>query len=344
MRPASAGAAPAAGRALAIALLASAALFGWWAPPAQSAAASGLLVIPHPASPTGLSYFKLKARPRQLEQAGAIEVRNPTPRSLRVVLAAVNGETLSTLGSSYGRPGAPSHGSTRWLRLSKRSVTLRPGQSTLVAVSVTAPAGSKPGDYLAGVSVEALNQPVRRAARSAISIASVVRYAIGVETTLPGARHPRIRFTGASVQHQPAGLTFLLDANNSGNVILQGVHGWVHITRAGRTVVSRPIEAGTFVAGTSIAYPVTDYRQTPAAGTRYAITAWLRYRGGIARLNTAVSFGRPQAALQQQYGGPPVGASGTAWWKIALLAGGALYCLVITTLLLRRRSRPTSSA
>ncbi len=132
---------------------------------------------------------------------------------------------------------------------------------------------------------------------------------------------------------------FALLARNSGNMILQGVHGHVRITRAGRTVISRRIEPGTFIAHTSIAYPVNTFRETPTQGTHYRITAWMRYPGGIARLNTTVTFGHRAAVAQQRYGGPPADSGGTAWWKIAGLVAVFLYALFTTALLLRRRTR-----
>jgi len=206
-------------------------------------------------------------------------------------------------------------------------------------VVVVVPRSARPGDYLAGVSLEALGQNAETATHG-VSIASTVRYAIGVEVTVAGRHSPAIRFTGAQLQRQPAGLTFLLRARNSGNVILQGVHGGALI-RNGRHVVARaPLGPGTFVTGTSIAYPVPAFAEHPAEGTRYRITAVLRYAGGIARLDTTIVFGHRQAVIQQQYSRAQGGHGGTAWWKIALLVAGILYALATTALLLRRRSRP----
>jgi len=232
--------------------------------PGQTALAApppGLIVVPRPASQPALSYFKLQARPGSIEQAGVIELRNPTSRRLRVVLSRVDGETLGTLGSGYAPPGSPAHRSTLWLQLGRRTIALSPGGSAAVPVSAVVPALAKPGDYLSGVSVEALNQRSRAVKRRGVSIASLSRYAIGVEVSIPGPRHPLIQFTGARIQRQPAGLTFLLLARNPGNVVLQGVRGYVRITRAGHPVVSRPIGSGTFVTHTSIAYPVHAFRQ-----------------------------------------------------------------------------------
>jgi len=308
---------------------------------ASWAGTAGLVVIPRPVSEPALSYFKLQAQPGRVERAGEIELRNPTASRLRVVLAPVNGETLATLGSSYGPPGSRATGSALWLVVGARTVVLEPGQSAVVSVSVTVPSQAPGGDYLSGISIEALDQHVHRASHKGVSIASVVRYAIGVEVSLPGPRRPLIRFTGAGLERQPAGLAFLLRARNSGNVILKGVYGRVRITRDGHTVVARAIEAGTFVAGTSIAYPVTAFHETPPEGAQYQVSAWLRYPGGIARLNTAVSFGHRAAVLQGQYGKGPSSGGGRPLWEIALVVGAVLYGL-FTTFLLWRRRRPGS--
>jgi hypothetical protein len=335
---------PALRRRCALLVLAAAAL-SCTAQPALSAP-SGLVVVPRPTSQPGFSYFKLQAKPGSAVQPGTIELRNPTSKRLRVLLAPVDGETLGTLGSAYAPPGSRAHGSTLWLRVGRTTITLLPGASVTVPISVGIPSAVQPGDYLSGVSVEALDQQARTVAKKGLSIASVSRYAIGVEVSVPGPRHPLIQFTGAEIQRQPAGLTFVLRALNPGNTILQGVHGWVRITRGAHAVVSRPIEAGTFVTHTSIAYPVTAFQQSPAQGTRYRIVAWMRYAGGIARLDTYVAFGHREAAIAQQYAHAPAPSrGGTPWWEIAGALAVLLYALGTTILLLwRRREREPQEA
>jgi hypothetical protein len=330
------------GTLLAIAL----ALTAVCAPRAQGAAkagGAGLVVIPVPASGAGLSYFKLSLARGRSAQAGSIGLRNSSSRRLRVALAVVAGQTLDTLGSAYAPGGSRPRGSARWLRVGRRLVSLAPRATVRVPVTVVVPDSARPGDYLSGISVEALGQQAE-SARHGVSIASAVRYAIGTEVTVPGPRVPGIRFTGAQLQRQPAGLVFLLDARNTGNVILQGVEGSALI-RSGRRVVARArLGPGTFVTASSIAYPVPAYGIRPAAGTRFRITAVLRYAGGIARLDTTVAFGKRQAAIQRQYAPPRSAHGGTAWWKIALLAAVIAYAVATTALLLlRRRDRSRRS-
>jgi hypothetical protein len=306
----------------------------------EASASPGLAVIPHPSSGHGLSYFKLSAAVGASVDAGTLELRNPTSRATRVSLSVVDGQTLSTLGSGYAPPGSPRHASASWVTLGAREVTVPSRSGLKVPVSVSVPAGSSPGDYLSGVSIQARDQAPQGLAKKGVAIASVERYAIGVEVVLAGPRTPAIRFTGAQLKREPAGLTFLLDARNTGNVILQGVHGHVRITRAGRTVLSQAIEPGTFITKTHIAYPLTT-QQIATEGTRYRIEASLEYQGGRrATLDTYVTFGHRQATIQGRYThATPATPGRIAWWMIAAGAAALLYGVFTTILLLRRGRR-----
>ena len=342
MRAVRLSAGPALGALLVLAL-AAAGLCG--VRPALADAQSGLVVVPRPSAPDGLSYFKLQARPGRVVQAGEIELHNAGAAQLRVALAAVNGETLSTLGSGYASPGSQARRSTSWLHIGNGLVVLAPRRSAMVPVSVLVPTGAVPGDYLSGVSIEALDQGAGATVRKGVSIASVDRYVIGVEVSIAGPRHPLIRFTGAEVQRQPSALTFLLLASNPGNVILQNTHGRALISEGRRTVASVALGPGTFVTGTSIAYPIPTPGEHPRQGTVYSVRANLSYAGGTARLDTRVHFGRAAALAQQVYGGPKAPApvhrsSGLATWLAAMLgtAGGLIGLFFVLVPLRRRRA------
>ncbi len=309
---------------------------------ARAGSAPSLIVIPSPASGPSLSYFKLSVGHGKLAQAGTIGLRNPTGRRIRVQLDPVAGKTIDTLGSTYGLPGSVGHGPAGWLRLGRRTVTLARGATAVVPIAVQVPGNARPGDYLAGVAVEQLGQQAQSVRRGGVSTASVVRYAIGVETSIPGPRRPLIQFTGARLEHQPAGLSFLLQARNPGNVILQSVAGGVLITRGSRVVARASLGPGTFVTGTSIAYPILTPHERPPEGTVYRVRAYLRYAGGTARLDTLVRFGRAAAVSQQSYGGPKVArSSGLPGWLVAALAvlGVTLASLGVACLYLARRRR-----
>jgi LPXTG-motif cell wall-anchored protein len=74
----------------------------------------------------------------------------------------------------------------------------------------------------------------------------------------------------------------------------------------------------------------------------YHVQAYLRYRGGIAHLNSFVRFGHAAAVTQQNYGGPKVRSptsSGISTSLLTLIGGLFALCLALLAVLLVRRRR-----
>jgi len=265
------------------------------------------------------------------------------------VLDPVDALTTNTFGSAYSL-GGPTHGVTSWTTLSSRRVTLPPHGQTNVTVAATIPGSATPGDYLSGIAVEALGQVNSSQSKHGIAIGEIDRYAIGLELSVPGPRSPLIRFTGARVVRDPSQLTFQLLASNSGNVILKNVHGSATVSRSGHVVAQLPLGPGTFVTGTSIAYPVGAPNQEPTVGTQYRVQATLYYAGGVAHLDTGVSFGHAAAVVQQRYEGSGASSSSASssilpWVALAIvLLGIGGVCFFIFVLAPRRRRAPQGRA
>ena len=267
-------------RALRRTLVLAVALAGLASVPAALANGPAVIVKVHQASGLVSPYFQLSAAPGGRVRAGALELVNPTSGRITVRLDPVDAITTSTLGSAYSLSNAGVHGTTTWLRLSRERVTLAPHASQSVSVSLVVPVSATSGDYLTGVSVEALGQTQATNVTEGSAIGEIDRYAIGVEVRLPGPRHPAVSFTGASIAREPAGLAFLLTASNTGNVILKGVHGWVRVSAGNRVVATTTIAPGTFVSGTSISYPLPPGTSNPRPGPAIACVRRCTTRAG----------------------------------------------------------------
>jgi hypothetical protein len=316
---------------------------------AAAAPAPAMTVGVHPASGVTSSYFTLSVSPGRFVQAGTLELHNRGNRRVTVSLDPVGALTASTLGSAYRVATPATSGQARWIVLPRRRVVLQPRGKLLVPVGIRTPAGAAAGDYLSGISVEALGRAHQARMSGNIAISSVQRYAVGVFVKVPGPRHPLIGFSGASVEREPAGLTFYVRARNKGNAILQNVRGYVIVTRGRRSVARTTIGPGTFVTGTSIAYPLLAARQQPSEGAVFRVRALMRYAGGVARLDTKVRFGHASAQRQQDFGGPPVvdprRDSGLSWTALAaVLAGVAAFAGLVLLLLRRRQPRGARAA
>lgn len=302
-----------------------------------------MIVKVHQTSGLVSPYFQLTAAPAGTIRAGSLELVNPTAHTVTARLDPVDAITTNTLGSAYAQPNAGIHGSTTWLRLSRQKVAIPPHGSQSVSVSLEVPASAGPGDYLSGVAVEALGQSQTTHLSKGLAIGEIDRYAIGVEVTLPGVRRPALSFAGATLAREPAGLSFLLAASNTGNVILKNVHGWVRVTTGARRVAAATIQPGTFVSGTGITYPVRALREQPAPGTSYRVRGVLYYQGGVARLDTTVAFSHAAAVTQQNYGGRKLPQS-TPPWGWLILGPLAAAALAGVRLLVVRRRRPLARA
>jgi hypothetical protein len=308
------------------------------AAPAAAAPAPPMTVALHQASGLPISYFKLQARPGRQVSAGTLELRNRNGRPVTVLLDPIDAVTATTLGSAYDVRGLAIHGPARWTRLGSRGLVLPPHGAANVAVTVLPPSGARPGDYLSGIGVQAIARPQETKVRANVAISSTQRYAVGLELRLPGPRRPLIQLTRASIKRDPAGITFSIFGRNPGNVILQNVQGNALITQGRRVVARMAMGPGTFVTGTSIAYPIPTPQEKPRQGAIYRVRALLRYSGGVARLDTLVRFGRLDALRQQAFGGPRAPhEGGFPWLILAVVAVVLALAALLAALLWRRR-------
>ncbi len=324
------------GRATALLALISLAL----AATANAAAPPPVTVAVHPATGSAGSYFDIPARPGSRATAGTLELHNTARRPLTVLIDPVGSLTASTLGSAYAMRVAAPSGSATWSRVGSRRLVLAPHATRVVPVSVAVPAAAGPGDYLSGVTVQALTKPAIERAKGNVAIASVQRYAVGLLVRVPGARHPLIELTHAAVRREPAGTTFYVYGRNAGNSVLENVHGSILVTRRDRVVARTPVGPGTFVTGTSIAYPLLARGEQPHEGSAYRVRATMRYGTRVARLDQQVQFGHRDAVRQQEFGGPRAESRSGIWGKLLLAAALlllALGALGLIALLRRRR-------
>ena len=285
------------------------------------------------------SYFVVGTAAGGRVPGGAVIVENDDERPVTVDVYPVAAVTAANLGSAYALRGERPGGPAAWTRASERRLSLAPGQSAVVQVGVDVPAGQADGEYLSGLAIEARGQAERPSDRGDVAIANAQRHVVGVQVNVGDARRPKLVFDGALVERQPAGVTFLIEMRNPGNVILQNVRGRVEVERDGRRVAAEPIGPGTFVSDTSIDFPVLARRENPPEGTEYRVRAVARYEGREIRLDEMVTFGTEAAERQERFGGRAVEDDFPwLWIVVAVLVALALLALALK---LRRRGLPS---
>ncbi|HSS04983.1 MAG TPA: DUF916 domain-containing protein [Solirubrobacterales bacterium] len=317
------------GRATALAALAAALIAS---APTASASADGPTFALKPVSPTETGYFIFKGQPGQTVK-GAVRVLNVGTVAGRTSLYAVDATTGQTSGAVYRSRRDPRRDVGAWIKLSKGSVSLAPGQSRVVPFSVQVPAGTSAGQHLGGIVAQRSAGKSKPASSGKEGNGFKVRIqelsVLAVQVNVPGAEHAEMDLTGIKAGSQPGHQSVLLGIGNTGNVLVKG-RGTLRIVSKGGHVAQRSsFGLDTFVPSTHIDFPVYIQGKALTPG-RYRGTVSISYRGHdltrtfpftITAAQTAQVFGT-QAAQQT-----PIDSSSSDQTLVYLLAAVALLSL-----------------
>jgi hypothetical protein len=165
------------------------------------------------------SFFDLTLSPgasRSLQ----VDVANHGDASLAVRTYASDVYTIINGGFGGRLRDTPRSGMTTWLDYGDEVIDLPAGKSVRRRFTVSAPADAAPGEYIAGLVLEN-DQPIPDAA--AVGLNQVIRQAVAIVVTVPGARAPALG-VGAATHKVVAGRsTVSIAVQNTGNVRLKPV-------------------------------------------------------------------------------------------------------------------------
>ena len=212
------------------------------------------------------------------EATGSVRVSNPGTEPVTVELAEVDAETAQTGGSAFADAAATPAAAATWLQLDESQVTIEPGEQVSVAFTVQPPAGTAPGQYLAGITAfipAVVEASLSDAGQAGASVTMQTRYVIGVQVDVPGAWTPQMTITGASAMEQPSGTKLGIAMENTGDTFIKP-EGKVTLSNADLTpILEQPIALGTFLTGTELTYPVA-WPGAPLGGD-YGVAVELNY-------------------------------------------------------------------
>ena len=303
---------------------------------AASPGGFGVHIVPANGDAAGApAYFQLDLRAggSATEQ---VEVENHSTRTLRFAVSAVDGLTASTSGAVYANREVPVRETGRWVTPATRHLDLAAGDHARVGLVVRPPAGTPPGQYLAGLAVE--DRRPRVSAGTGFRVRTVLRTVVGVLVHVPGRQRfiPKISGLGIRELPGPRVASVQVRLGNAGRrlgrpvltVTLRGPAGY-H-----RTVTRR---LDTVLGGDSITYP--DTWPDPLAAGRYDVTATLSADGATATRRARVRLGTTLRGLRAEVPAAAPGDDGHRRWPVlpVLLAG------VAGGLALGRRSRKSAT-
>jgi hypothetical protein len=313
------------------------------AAPAGGNGQFGLTPVPDRAGRVAPYFTLTMAAGESVTDTALVSNQGQTAEKLK--LSRATGVTAGNGGSAFSRQFQGCAGTGCWVSGLPGEVTLPPGAVERLPFRVRVPAGTPPGQYLAGLTVEAAVVPPsvqvgsnRKATAKAIIIEQVT---VGVAVTVGVVSRMTTRLQIRGVSGQAIGPTdrLNLELANTGQTFARGT-GKASCTAAGRRR-SFTVYAATVLPHDQAVIAVN----APGLpeGATMPCTVWLGYGNGLtARWAGLVTVpGPPRARIVHTgpgvysvvpYGGIPA-------WAVALLVIGVLVLAALAAVLLRLRRR-----
>ncbi len=220
------------------------------------------------------SYFVAVARPGATFR-NSVRVSNMGTRTGTALLYAVDATTGQTSGAVYLGRRMPRHGVGAWITLGVNTVTLAPGRSRIVPITVRVPAGTRAGDHLGGIVAE--NATVTQATgHGALQIKIRHLTIAAVEVQVPGTASTRFDVTGVRAGGEHGYQYVYLHLQNLGALTTKPFGQVVISSADGQPVATRNLRLDTFLPGTAIDYPLLLPKAALAPGA-YQATVDLTY-------------------------------------------------------------------
>jgi hypothetical protein len=278
-------------------------------------------------------------------------IANRGSKSVILAISASTGTTAANSGSSYYDSFKPCLSAGCWVSGLPTTLTLSPGETSAVPFTVTVPAGTPTGQYLAGITAKPAVAPapviVGSNGRSTAQAVIVDEVTVGVAVNVgdPSQFVSSLR----------------IDTVTSGAVATLP-RLFVHMHNGGQTFLKSHGAATCTDTGHHVTFPVTSDTVLPSGAAVLVVNAPGLGFGSVAQCRVVLAYGTGLTATwtgavtmpaaitppKTVHVGPgdyaQVPTQKTSVWIIVLIAVGALVLLVLLGILvvLRRRRDPTA--
>ena len=219
-----------------------------------------LQVVSSEVAPQAGSYYVFDGQPGTIIQ-GEIRVVNDGAAAGAVRLYAVDAVTGQTGGTVF-----PLHDDVRqaagdWVILGADEFTLGAGESQIVPLTITVPAGVRAGHHVAGIVAEPIELDDVVDANAGAGAANFQvkiqnRTAMAVQINLPGTAVEQVDVIAITAGGQQGHQALLISMRNSGTLMLKPAGTLIVTNAAGEKLQSLEFTLDTFLPETEIHYPV----------------------------------------------------------------------------------------
>jgi len=257
------------------------------------------------------------------------------------------GATTSPVGGvAYGQPQANPQGTASWVKLSTGSVRLSAKGAVAVQFTVTVPADTAPGDYVAALAAQTPKPKAVAAASSnktGVSLVTTTRVIVAVVVEVPGPAAPAAHFGPPSIglqQHVRQVIT--IPIYDTGAVLMKPyLAGNLRRCSGGRAVLSLAQQLDTFVPAPASTTPGTcKTRSSPPAATGPpSVSTSQQAAPDWPATPARCRWGSRRPKCDAHRCNAPSYPTSLPSWLLPAAAGAALLLLIAVLLLLRGRSQ-----
>ena len=256
----------------------------------------------------------------------SIRVMNTGNQSGAVKLYAVDATSTATGDLAFQTAAAPKIDVGAWVTLDAAQLTLAPGQSQVIGMTLTVPSGATAGQHEGGIVAE--NLTTQTATDSThLKVTVVHEFIMRVDVDLPGTLFERLEITGVTMGGSSGYQAILVGLKNSGTQIVAG-SGTVVVSQASTVLQQLTFAFSTLLPGAAIQYPLNVQKKALAVGD-YTAAVTVKY-GDNHVVQDTVTLHVTNQDESKVFGPPgPLNAPAGASINILLLGGMAAAVLVL---------------
>lgn len=213
-------------------------------------------------------------------------VSNYTGAAMTLQAFAADAVTATGGGTAFGARGEKKTGVGEWISMNQGELNLAPGAAVSVPVTVTVPAGTHPGDYVAGLVVQA---PPKAGAVGNVSASVTERAGVAILVHVPGATKEKLAIGTACFNQETGSRYFEVPVKNQGDILTAAAGTFKLETEAGERVFDRPVELGAVIPTLDTVFRV-DSPQDPPPGKYVAKIALTQKDGEEVKRDSKVSI------------------------------------------------------